>query len=84
MTTTTTAAPEYLTPEDLVARYRDTISAKTLANWRSAGTGPAFTKLGGKVLYAITDVLTWEANSRRQPKPANPPPPTPATPPSEQ
>ena len=56
---------DYLTPADLVARYKGAISKETLANWRCAGTGPAYLKIGGKVLYTRSDVESWE-NSRRQ------------------
>lgn len=49
-----------LTPEELVKRYTGRISLKTLANWRSTGEGPAFTKVGSRVFYRLTDVLEWE------------------------
>lgn len=56
---------EYLTPRDMVERYKGAITPKTLSNWRSIGTGPAFLRIGGKVLYDRADVESWEA-SRRQ------------------
>jgi len=34
------------------------------ANLRSAGTGPAYLKLGGRVLYRLTDVEDYEERSR--------------------
>lgn len=49
-----------LTPEELVQRYYGRISLKTLANWRSTGGGPAFTKVGNRVFYRLPDVLEWE------------------------
>lgn len=49
-----------LTPAELSARYRGTISVRTLANWRSAGVGPAFVKIGGRVLYRMAAVMEWE------------------------
>lgn len=49
-----------LTPEELVQRYNGRISLKTLANWRSTGEGPAFTKVGSRVFYRLPDVLEWE------------------------
>lgn len=55
---------EYLTPQDLAERYRNTVTTKTLANWRSSGTGPPFTKVGGKVLYALTDLQRWEKEQK--------------------
>lgn len=55
-----TAAAEYLTPSELVARYKGTITIRTLANWRSTGEGPRYTKIGGRVLYPVEAVTTWE------------------------
>jgi hypothetical protein len=49
-----------LTPEELVARYDQRVSLKTLANWRSTGEGPAFTKVGSRVFYRLPDILEWE------------------------
>lgn len=57
--------PDYLTPKEMAERYRGAVTVETLANWRSAGSGPAFLKIGGKVLYDRADVESWEA-SRRQ------------------
>lgn len=51
---------EYLTPVELVARYKGAITIRTLANWRSSGDGPAYTKVGGRVLYAVAAVIQWE------------------------
>lgn len=57
-------AATYLTPAELVERYRGRITAKTLANWRWLGQGPRATKIGGRILYALADVLNWEAQQR--------------------
>jgi hypothetical protein len=54
----------YLTPAELCAWYKATITEKTLANWRSRGEGPSYIKLGGKVVYRLADVLSWEAKRR--------------------
>ena len=35
-------------------------SEGTLANWRSQGKGPRWTKPGGSILYAWADVYEWE------------------------
>lgn len=56
------AATDYLTPAELVARYKGTITIRTLANWRSTGEGPRYTKIGGRVLYPVDAVKTWEAS----------------------
>lgn len=50
----------YLTPQELADRYRGQITLRTLANWRSTGNGPVFTKVGGRVLYPLDAVVEWE------------------------
>ncbi|WP_454764442.1 helix-turn-helix domain-containing protein [Cupriavidus campinensis] len=52
---------KYLTPAQVSERYSGRIAVRTLANWRSAGTGPRFCRVGGRVLYAIADLESWEA-----------------------
>lgn len=52
---------QYLTPNELVARYKGKFSKRTLANWRSNGNGPPFLKLGGRVLYEISKLEEWES-----------------------
>lgn len=51
---------QYLTPAELVDRYKRTITIRTLANWRSTGEGPRYTKIGGRVLYPLEGVKQWE------------------------
>lgn len=48
----------HLTPEELSARTR--IALGTLANWRNQRRGPAFLKLGARVLYPLAEVEQWE------------------------
>lgn len=57
---------EYMTPEELVERYRGKINTRTLDNWRSTGEGPAYTKIGGKVLYPVRAVKEWEQRRTRE------------------
>lgn len=48
----------WLTPKQVAARYP--ISTSTLAKWRVYGTGPDFSRLGGRVVYsedAVEDYL---------------------------
>lgn len=52
---------QYLTPAELVERYKQTITIRTLANWRSTGEGPRYTKIGGRVLYPANAVAEWES-----------------------
>lgn len=56
---------QYLTPDELVERYRGQINKRTLANWRSTGDGPEYTKIGGRVLYPSDGVTRWETNRTR-------------------
>lgn len=51
---------EFLTPYELHKRWARAISLKTLANWRSLRYGPPYAKVGGRVLYKITDIVDWE------------------------
>lgn len=53
--------PQYLTPEQLAARWLNRITPRTLANWRCLGLGPRFRKIGGRILYPIAEVEDWEA-----------------------
>jgi hypothetical protein len=34
-------------------------SAQTMANWRLKGGGPPFSKIGKKVIYAVSDLLAF-------------------------
>ena len=51
---------EYLTAVDLVTRWKNQVSTRTLANWRVQGVGPAFVKIGNRVLYDLMSVIAWE------------------------
>ncbi|WVR18287.1 helix-turn-helix domain-containing protein [Bordetella phage PY223] len=51
---------QFLTPDELVSRYKGNISVKTLANWRTKGGGPEYIKIGGKIMYALSAVVMWE------------------------
>jgi hypothetical protein len=55
---------QLLTSDEVVRRYRDQITVKTLSNWRSAGQGPAYVKIGGRVLYPVADLERWEQERR--------------------
>lgn len=54
---------EYLTPYLLHKRWGGAISPKTLANWRAKQTGPRWSKIGGRVVYAMQDVVDYERRS---------------------
>ncbi|WP_374029804.1 helix-turn-helix transcriptional regulator [Bdellovibrio bacteriovorus] len=48
------------TPEELCALWKNKVSVGTLANWRVAGKGPKFTKIGREILYRRSDVEAYE------------------------
>lgn len=49
--------PRYLrTPE--AARFLG-LSGRTLEKHRTYGTGPRYSKLGGRVVYAVIDLQAW-------------------------
>jgi len=49
--------PRYLrTPE---AAHFLSLSGRTLEKHRTYGTGPAYRKLGGRVVYSIEDLQAW-------------------------
>ena len=50
------------TPE--AARYLG-LSGRTLEKHRTYGTGPAYLKLGGRVVYAIDDLNSWAGQGLR-------------------
>lgn len=41
------------------------ISPKTIERWRVEGRGPAFRKLGRRVMYTRDDLLAWAERQRR-------------------
>ncbi len=54
---------ELMTCEE-AARYTR-LSPATLTKWRWAGTGPAFCRLGRRVLYEVAELDRWIAEGRR-------------------
>lgn len=57
---------ECLTPQQLSERWEGRINARTLANWRTAGRGPKFCRLGGRVLYPLDHLIEYERRSTVQ------------------
>ena len=54
---------KHLNQNELAARWG--ISARSLERWRWAGLGPAFLKLGGRVVYRQADIEAYEAENLR-------------------
>lgn len=57
-------SPVYLTQAELAKRWR--ISPRSLERWRYKNAGPAYVKLGGKVVYDVTDVEAYERRRRAE------------------
>jgi predicted DNA-binding transcriptional regulator AlpA len=57
-------ADEYLNVKETAARTR--IAKSTLDKLRLTGGGPAFIKVGSKVLYRWSDVEAWLASRIRR------------------
>lgn len=52
---------KHLHQVDLARRWN--ISPRTLERWRWLGRGPAYLKVGGRVLYRLEEVEAYEAAS---------------------
>ena len=63
--TTPTYSVEFLTVPQLVERWKRQVTVATLATWRSRGNGPPYVKVGGKVLYRVTDLEAYEKKNTR-------------------
>ena len=61
----TTADKKFMTPQQVVERY-GVVTVRTLANWRSIGQGPDYIKIGGRVMYPVDAVFSWEQTRQRK------------------
>ena len=55
---------QHLNQENLSRRWR--VSPRTLERWRWLRTGPAYIKIGGRVVYRLEDVVAYEMAQLRQ------------------
>ncbi len=53
----------HLSQSELATRWR--ISMRTLERWRWLGEGPRYIKLGGRVVYRLSDIEAFEADKLR-------------------
>lgn len=60
----------HLDQRQLARRWH--LSPRTLERWRSQGEGPAFLKLGGRVVYRLDDIEAFETQSARTTSPHSP------------
>jgi len=56
----TPSKEQLLTPAEVVERWKNIITVRTLANWRSQGVGPAFVKISDRALYRVEDIQAYE------------------------
>ncbi|UVF21946.1 helix-turn-helix domain-containing protein [Microvirga terrae] len=49
-----------MTPAEVSQHFGGAVSTRTLANWRSMSQGPAYVKVGGRVLYPAASIAEWE------------------------
>ncbi|MCW3784571.1 helix-turn-helix domain-containing protein [Defluviimonas salinarum] len=54
----------FLNENDLAKRWRK--SPRTLQRYRADRTGPAWIRIGGSVLYRLSDVLAFEEAARQE------------------
>ena len=52
----------FLTPAELVKRWRNRVTLRTLQNWRYSKQrrGPRYVRIAGRVLYQVVDVEEYE------------------------
>ena len=52
---------QHFNQKDLAERWH--ISPRTLEQWRWQGQGPRYLKIGGRVVYRLSDIEAFEAAS---------------------
>lgn len=55
---------KHLNQYDLAKRWN--ISFRTLERWRWEGVGPAYLKIGGRVVYRLEDIEEFEASNKHE------------------
>ena len=55
----------HLNQVELARRW--SLSQRTLERWRWEGRGPAYLKVGGRVIYRLGDIESYEAAQFHQP-----------------
>ncbi len=54
---------KHLNQAELADRWG--VSQRTLERWRAIGWGPCFLKMGGRVVYRLEDIETYETQHMR-------------------
>jgi hypothetical protein len=60
---TVQAASAHLNQIELAYRWR--MSPRTLERWRWLKIGPAYLRIGGRIVYRLEDIQKFEADRRR-------------------
>lgn len=63
MEPTTLSGLEPLLTIEALAEYLD-VPVTTIRDWRTDGKGPCAIRVGGRVRFAVSDVLQWLAEQR--------------------
>jgi hypothetical protein len=50
--------------EEDAAKYLTLINKQTLANWRCNKKGPAYSKIGGRIIYRLSDLDNYISINR--------------------
>lgn len=56
---------DLLTPDELVERWKGSVTTGTLANWRVSSHGPPYKKIGSSIRYSLNEVILWESKQTR-------------------
>lgn len=54
---------DFLTPDQLSARWGGCVTPSTLKMWRYRKKGPPYLKVGAKVLYRTAAIVVWETEN---------------------
>ncbi len=54
----------HLNQNELAKRWK--LSERTLERWRWLGVGPTYLKLGGRVVYRLSDIEEFEKKNAKQ------------------
>lgn len=54
-----------ITAQDLSHRWCNSLTTRTLANWRVQDIGPKYSKIGNKVLYDLQNVENFEKEGKQ-------------------
>lgn len=65
----TSQEEKLLTAAELAAQFPVPVSEHTINNWRMAGKGPPFYRVGGRVFYRLSTAIQWINEQQDKPRP---------------